>query len=62
MKSKPENTVVVKKPFCTGSAVDENTLKSSLLFFGSLLLVYFMSFLVSVLQKQKKVIRQKNRP
>ena len=47
MKSKPENTVVVKKPFCTGSAVDENTLKSSLLFFGSLLLVYFMSFLVS---------------
>jgi len=35
----------VKKPFITGSAVDENTLKSSLFFFGTLLVVFFISFI-----------------
>lgn len=47
MKNQKKQPIVVKKPFCTGSPVDENTLKSSLVFFGCLLIVYFMSFLVS---------------
>ena len=41
---KPEH--IVRKPFLTGSPADENTLKSSAAFFGSLLLVYFMSFML----------------
>ena len=36
----------VKKPFVTGNAVDENTVKNSLLFFGGLIVVFFVSFLV----------------
>ena len=37
---------IVKKPFVTGSPVDEHTLKNSLLFFGSLLLTSLFSFIV----------------
>ena len=52
MGSKPaENrkTVnVVSKEFMRGSALDENTLKNSVLFFGSLLIVFFMGFIVSL--------------
>lgn len=35
------------KPFLTGAPVDESTLKTSLVFFGSLILTALMSFLVS---------------
>ena len=42
--AKPDKTV--SKPFLTGSPTDENTLKSSLFFFGSLLITYMMTFIV----------------
>lgn len=43
---KPEQ--IVRKQFLRGSVTDEHTLKSSLLFFGSLLVVFFMSFIISI--------------
>ena len=49
MKAKQQQTqetVTVTKPFCKGAAFDENTLKSSLVFFGSMLLVIFMTLIV----------------
>ena len=36
----------VTKPYITGSAADENTLKASLIFFGSLVLTILMTFIV----------------
>ena len=39
---KPEN---VRKPFLTGNITDENTAKSALAFFGSLIVVFFISFI-----------------
>ena len=36
----------VRKPFLTGDPTDENTVKTSLLFFGSLFLVYFITFMI----------------
>ena len=38
----------VSKKFVTGTATDENTVKNSFVFFGSLLIVFFMSFIVSL--------------
>lgn len=46
-KSTGGNPNPVTKPFLTGTVTDETTLKSALIFFGSLLLVGFMSFLIS---------------
>ena len=45
-KTKKKNVQSVRKPFLTGNAVDENTLKSSLLFFGGLIIVFFVGFLL----------------
>jgi len=42
-KKKEQN---VRKPFLTGNAVDENTLKSSLLFFGGLFATFFAGFVI----------------
>jgi hypothetical protein len=36
----------VRKPYLTGNAVDENTVKNSLLFFGGLVIVFFVSFVI----------------
>jgi len=38
---------IVRKQFLKGNATDENTMKNALIFFGSLLIVFFMSFVVS---------------
>lgn len=35
----------VRKPFITGSITDENTVKSSLFFFGTLIVVFFIAFI-----------------
>lgn len=35
----------VRKPFLKGTSLDENTPKASLLFFGSLILVFFVAFI-----------------
>lgn len=43
---KRNNGKNVRKPFLTGNAADENTLKNSLLFFGGLFIVFFVSFVV----------------
>ena len=40
-----KNPPKVRKPFITGSPIDENTAKNSLLFFGSLLIVFFIGFI-----------------
>ena len=42
---KKETVREVSKPFITGSITDENTPKSSLLFFGTLSLVFFVAFI-----------------
>ena len=41
---KPEQ--IVRKPFLTGRPTDENTVKNSLIFFGTLFIAFFMSFIV----------------
>ena len=46
MTQKKKPVTPVKKPFCRGKITDENTLKSSIFFFGSLLITYFMTFIV----------------
>ena len=38
----------IRKPFLTGSPTDERTLKSSMLFFGTLILVFFVAFIACV--------------
>ena len=35
-----------KKPFLTGNATDENTLKNSLLYFGGFFIVFFVCFMI----------------
>ncbi len=46
---KTQKTVkIVTKQFLRGDATDEHTLKSSLLFLGSLILVFFMCFILSI--------------
>lgn len=46
-KQSRTETVVkeVHKPFLTGDAFDENTLKNSLFFFGTLIIVFFVTFI-----------------
>ena len=39
---------VIKKPFLTGYITDENTVKSSLQFFGTLIVVIFVAFIACV--------------
>lgn len=41
----PSGDKTVRKPFLKGAAADERTVRSSLIFFGTLLLVYFISFI-----------------
>ena len=36
---------VIRKPFLTGSITDENTVKNCMQFFGTLILVFFVSFI-----------------
>ena len=43
---KKGNDKSVRKPYITGNAVDENTVKNSLLFFGGLFIVFFVSFVI----------------
>lgn len=43
-KGKTEKSV--SKPYLTGNAADENTLKNSLLFFGGLIIVFFVTFVI----------------
>lgn len=52
---KPET--IIRKQFLRGNATDENTLKNSLIFFGSLLIVYFISFVVSATTSGSGIIR-----
>lgn len=51
MNMKPRNEKkpdkIVRKEFLRGNPTDENTIKSSLFFFGSQLIVYLLSFIVS---------------
>ena len=52
---KPAETV--RKQFLKGDAADENTIKNSLIFFGSLVAVYFISFVVSATTSSSDIIR-----
>lgn len=45
-KKKQNSPEVVTKPFLTGSITDENTIKNAFKFFGIMLLIIFMSFIV----------------
>ena len=47
----------VRKEFLRGNVTDENTLKSSLVFFGSLLIVYLMAFIVCMTTAGSDIIR-----
>lgn len=61
MSMRPKNgkkTVkTVRKEFLKGNAADENTAKSSLVFFGSLLLLYFISFIISAMTSGSGIIQ-----
>ncbi|MER1992905.1 MAG: hypothetical protein ABS897_02665, partial [Eubacteriales bacterium] len=61
MSMKPKTTKkpaeIIRKEFLRGSATDENTMKNSLIFFGSLLIVFFMSFVVSATTSGNDIIR-----
>ncbi len=46
MAQKKKPVTPVKKPFLRGNMTDENTLKSAAVFFGMILVISFMSFLV----------------
>ena len=48
---------IIRKEFLRGNATDENTMKNSLIFFGSLLIVFFMSFVVSATTSGNDIIR-----
>ena len=48
---------IIRKEFLRGSATDENTLKNSLIFFGSLLIVFFISFVISATTSGNDIIR-----
>ena len=48
---------IVRKQFLKGNATDENTMKNSLIFFGSLLIVFFMAFVVSATTSGNNIIR-----
>lgn len=60
MTMKTKNSIkpvkIVRKEFLKGSAADENTIKNSLIFLGSLLIVYFMSFIVSATTSGSSVL------
>ena len=44
-QSGKNNVPEVHKPFLTGSAFDERTLKNCLMFFGSMIIVFFIAFI-----------------
>ena len=46
---KKQPAAPVKKPFLTGAIADENTLRKVLKFFGSMLLIIIMCFIVSTM-------------
>ena len=56
-KTSKKPAEIIRKEFLRGSATDENTMKNSLIFFGSLLIVFFMSFVVSATTSGNDIIR-----
>lgn len=53
---KKQPVAAVKKPFLTGAITDENTLRKVLKFFGSMLLIIIMCFIVSTMMNFGNVI------
>ena len=44
-KRSPNSPKEVNKPYITGNPADENTIKRSLIYFGTLIMVFFVSFI-----------------
>ena len=56
MADKKRSSATVAKPYLSGAAVDENTVRNALKFFGVLLMILFMTFLVCTMTGFKSTL------